>query len=81
MYVRNKQELTTQQAADLLGMSKQFLIGLLDKGEIVYYRIGTDRRLTLENVMAYRNKRDQRRHRSINQIAQQAVAAGVYDEF
>ena len=81
MYVRDKQELTTQQAADLLGMSRQFLVGLLEKGEIPYYRVGTHRRLTFKDVMMYRKQRDQRRHQSINQMAQQAVEAGVYDDF
>jgi len=80
-YIPNAKDLTTRQAANLLGMSRQFLIGLLDKGEIAHHRVGTHRRLMLKDVMAYLEQRDRRRHQAINQMAKQAMELGVYDEF
>ena len=80
-YVPSTQDLTTQQAADLLGMSRQFLVGLLDKGELPYHRVGTHRRLMLKDVMAFRKRRDQSRHEALNQMAKEALESGHYDEF
>jgi excisionase family DNA binding protein len=81
VYAPATQDLTTQQTANLLGMSRQFLVGLLDKGEIPYHRVGTHRRLMFKDVMAFRKLRDQRRHEALNQMAKEAVESGHYDEF
>ena len=80
-YTPSAKHLTTKQAANLLGMSRQFLIGLLHKGEIPYHKVGTHRRLLLKDVLTYREKRDKRRRQALNQMAQQAVELGIYDEF
>jgi len=81
VYSPGTQDLTTQQAAHLLGMSRQFLVGLLDKGELPYHRVGTHRRVMLKDVLAYRKQRDQKRHAALNQMAKDAADAGHYDEF
>ena len=75
------EELTTQKAADILGVSRQFLVRLLDEGKIQFHRTGTHRRLYLKDVLEYRHDRDAQRQRGIRAIAQTAVDSGDYDTF
>jgi len=74
------QELTTQQAADILGVSRPFFVGLLADGKLRYHRVGTHRRVYLKDLLEYKKARDVARHEGLNQMARDAVAAGVYDK-
>lgn len=53
-------DLTTQQAADLLGLSRTFLMRLLDQGTIPAHTVGSHRRVRAGDVVAYQRRREQR---------------------
>ncbi len=79
--VPQMQELTTQRAANLLGVSRQFLVRLLEEGKIPYHRTGTHRRIYLKDLLAFRLQRDQHRRKAIERIAKEEVEQGTYNDF
>ena len=70
---------TTQAAANYLGMSRQHLVGLLERNEIPHHKVGTHRRVTFKDLLAYEKKRDQSRRQAIDKLAAEVDAAGLYD--
>ncbi|MFY7952317.1 MAG: helix-turn-helix domain-containing protein, partial [Armatimonadaceae bacterium] len=71
--------LTTQQAANLLGMSRQFLVELLEKGEIPFHKVGTHRRIRATDLEHYAIERSERRRRILAESTRAIVEAGLYD--
>lgn len=65
-------ELTTQQAADLIGISRPYLIKLLEDREIKYHMIGTHRRIYFQDLKNYMDKNKQAREEALNELAVQA---------
>lgn len=66
--VPHGKELTTQGAAGLLHVSRPHLIKLLDQGIIPHHKVGTHRRLQVEDVLAYRAERDTTRREKLDEL-------------
>jgi excisionase family DNA binding protein len=78
--LQSKHELTTVEASKILGMSRQYLIKILEKGEIPFHSVGTHRRLYVRDVIAYKAKRDLTRRDILNDLAKREFAKGDYDK-
>lgn len=73
--------LTTQEAANLLGISRNTLIRLLDENELPYERLGASRhrRLRLQDILAYRERKRNDRRQRLDELTRQASEDGLYD--
>ncbi len=77
--IPENQQLTTQRAADLLGVSRPHLIKLLESGDLPYHKVGSHRRIYLKNLLAYQKRRDVERKAALDRIAREAFESGLYD--
>lgn len=78
--LQSNADLTTVESAKLLGVSRQFLIGLLEKKEIPFHMVGTHRRLYARDVLAYKAKRDTVRRKTLDDLARSEQEEGLYDK-
>lgn len=69
--------MSTQQAADLLGVSRPTVVKLIDDGHLTCERPGTHRRVSLEDVLAYRDARTRQRREALGALGS---AEGEPDE-
>jgi excisionase family DNA binding protein len=70
---------TTQAAANYLGVSRQHLVDLLEKGTIPHHKVGTHRRVTFRDLLAYEKQRDRTRREAMDRLTDEVIAAGKYD--
>ena len=76
--VPRTQRLTTQEAADFLGVSRPTLVKLLEDGKIPYDQPGRHRRLLFTDLLAYQQRQHANRHAALDQMTEDASEAGVY---
>jgi excisionase family DNA binding protein len=71
-------ELTTQQAADFLNVSRPHLIGLLEADGIPYRMVGTHRRIRFEDLRQYRRRDDLQRRQAADELTRLSEELGLY---
>jgi excisionase family DNA binding protein len=77
--VPEEETFTTQAAANFLGMSRQYLVTLLENGQIPFHRVGSHRRVTFKDLLAYQKTRDAARRQTMRSLFNTVEAADLYD--
>lgn len=71
-------ELTTQEAANILNVSRPYLIKLLERGEIAYHKVSKHRRIRFDDLMAYKTQQSLQSSQALDDLAKQAQELGMY---
>ncbi|WP_395714554.1 helix-turn-helix domain-containing protein [Reyranella sp.] len=70
--------LSTQTAADFLNVSRQYLVRMVDAGELAAMKVGSHRRLRAADVAAFKAVRDAKRTTALNRLTERSEEAGGY---
>jgi len=76
--IQNQAKLTTVEAAAMIGVSRQFLVNLLETNEIPYHMVGTHRRIYAQDLVQYKAKRDENRKKVLGELAKAEADEGLY---
>jgi excisionase family DNA binding protein len=69
---------STQEAADFLNVSRPFVVQILEEGEIPFIKVGTHRRVQFSDLLEYKNRMRQERHKALAEMARISQEAGEY---
>lgn len=75
-----EQQVTTQEAADLLNVSRQYLVRLLDAGTLPFTKTGTHRRVRVEDVVRFKTARDAERAAALDELTAMTEDVDGYEE-
>jgi excisionase family DNA binding protein len=76
--VQDQATLTTIEAAATLGVSRQFLVNILEQGKIPYHLVGSHRRIYAKDLFVYKAERDTNRRKILRELSKQEAAEGLY---
>lgn len=72
-------ELSTQKAAEILGCSRPFLVELLEEGNIPFTKVGTHRRVKMEDIIVFKQKQKKKQKQHLIEMMQNDEELGLYD--
>lgn len=78
--IPENEQLTTQAAANMLGVSRPHLVKMLEAGELPFEKVGTHRRIRFGDVAAYMRKRSEQRRAALSKLTAAVESAGLYGD-
>lgn len=75
--LRDDREVTTQEAADILNLSRPHFVRMLEQGKLPFHRVGTHHRVLLADVLEYKAQRSAQREAAFRELADEAQKSGL----
>ena len=73
------EEITTQELADLLNVSRPYVVSLLEAGEIPFRKVGTKRRVLRSDALSYKQAEDESRYAAVRELTALSEELGLYE--